>query len=396
MKNTEREFESQQEIPGNAEARPGHREGGRGRSRNGKIPTVSFFPGAFLVEKLAFDLGQDTGNLTGSAQGRSDTLLDNSYKQPYTEAFEDRLQAKTARKRRSLVLAGRIEKFDPVRGQRMRNCNRRYSVAVSKCIHRYTVGLKSGVSFNCEDRLCPECSRKRSARLVRKLSGPLAKLQERRGLTASFVTLTLKNSDELPSFSDLTRWKKRLLRSKFWQEFGLYGTVGSLEVKLGENSGQWHCHFHVLAFTQRPVPLILTGPEVGKWQVSVNQELSEAWMKANDGHGFIVRGVGFDGDFREILKYIGKGIEDMDDDRLEEFCGWSHGRRFLFLTGGLYANKELQELIAEENNSREVEESYHCPHCQCTDFEREDRVFYPHLNNYVIERTSDFSFDHTE
>ena len=306
----------------------------------------------------------------------------------------DELQAKTERKRRSVSLSRRIADFDERRSERMSNCGRRYTRAVSRCTHKHTVSMKVSNHFDCQDRLCPECARKRSARLVSRLSEPLRQLQTGNGLFASFVTLTLKNTESLPASKDLVRWKKRLLSSSFWQPYGLYGTLGSLEVKIGEGSGLWHVHFHFVAFTRLPVPVIETGSEAGKWQVSVNQELSEAWTKANYGNGFIVRGVSFDGNYQELLKYISKGIEAMTDEQLEQFCTWSHRRRFVFLTGGLFANQELKALLkeAEEERDEEREEAHHCSECGCTDYERQDFVYDRSLRSYVLEKVSDFVF----
>jgi hypothetical protein len=233
---------------------------------------------------------------------------------------------------------------------------------------------------------------------VSRLSEPLRQLQTGNGLFASFVTLTLKNTESLPASKDLVRWKKRLLSSNFWQPYGLYGTLGSLEVKIGEGSGLWHVHFHLVCFTERAIPVIETGTEAGKWQVSVNQSLSESWKKANEGNGFIVRGVSFDGNYQEVLKYLTKESETMTDEQLKEFCTWSHRRRFVFLTGGLFANPELKALLkqAEEENIEQVEESHHCPECGCTDYEREDIVWNRSLRSYVLERVSDFVFPKRE
>jgi hypothetical protein len=150
----------------------------------------------------------------------------------------------------------------------------------------------------------------------------LKALQETNGLFASFVTLTLTNTETLPDFKQLTSWKKKLLKSSFWKRYGLFGSIGTLEVKLGERSGLFHVHFHLVIFTERPIPAIQTGEHKGKWQVEVNQELSEAWSEANEARGYIVRGVSFDGHYQELLKYISKGIDEMSDEQLEEFCRW--------------------------------------------------------------------------
>ena len=381
MKNRDFREEKQQgqvRVSGSAEVQP------ESRSTKGGV-------GQFDGSAFSFSASALAGKLAlkpeGSSSGSGDALLDTL---PLIVP-NDELQGKTARKRRSVSLSGRIALFDERRAGRMSNCGRRYTRAVSKCTHKHTVSIREGTSFDCQDRLCPECARKRSARLVSRLSEPLRQLQTGNGLFASFVTLTLKNTEVLPVSKDLVRWKKRLLMSKFWQPYGLFGTLGSLEVKIGEGSGLWHVHFHLVCFTEKPVPTIETGSEAGKWQVSVNQELSEAWEQANGRNGFIVRGVSFDGNFQELIKYIVKGIEGMTDEQLEEFCKWSHRRRFVFLTGGLFANEELKDLLKQE--SQEREEAHHCPECGCTDYERQDFVYDRSLRSYVLERVSDFSFE---
>lgn len=321
-----------------------------------------------------------------SAEGSGWPLLDTLP----TNEQADELSAKTDRKRRGVSLASRIGSFDRGRAERIRNCGRKYSRAVSKCEHHHTVSLKLKSNYFCQDKLCPECAKRRSIGLVARLSRPLGELQASNGLFTSFLTVTLANSECLPVFADVVRWKKRLLRSKFWREYGLYGTIGTLEVKLGAGSGLWHVHFHLVTFTKRPIPTIETGKHTGEWQLTVNQALSDAWLQANEGSGFIVRGKAFDGNFVELLKYATKGMDSMSDGQLEEFCAWSKGRRFLFLTGKLHANKELKALMQDSDES--ADDRHCCPECGCKDYERQDFKYDFRLRSYVLERVSDFQF----
>lgn len=382
LKNTEFGSQKQNRVSSNAEERLESRSTKAGVPANTGISAFSFSDSA-LAGKLALEA-------EGSSKGLGMHLLDTL---PLI-VQADELRAKTERKRRSVSLSRRIALFDERRAERMANCGRRVSRIVSKCEHKHTVSIRGSNHFDCQDRLCPECARKRSARLVSRLSEPLRQIQTANGLYASFVTLTLKNTESLPVSKDLIRWKKKVLKSKFWDAYGLYGTLGSLEVKIGEGSGLWHVHFHLVCFTEKPVPTIETGSEAGKWQVSVNQELSEAWTKANEGNGFIIRGVSFDGNYAEVLKYISKGIEFMSDEHLEEFCKWSHRRRFVFLTGKLFANPELKTLLkqAQEEQDERREEACQCPECGCVDYERQDFRWNRSLDSYVLERVSDFVF----
>jgi plasmid rolling circle replication initiator protein Rep len=379
LKNNQSEIKSQ--IPGSGEVQPGQRE--RSGDENRKVIVSAFpFSHSSQLEKLALDLPSNT------PEHSPDVLLDTLE----TSEQAETLSAITDRKRHSVSLSRRIAKFDKKRSEVMNSCGQRFSRLVSKCEHKHT--LSATGAFYCKDRLCPTCQRKRSFKLVHKLSSPLAELQLKNGLFASFITLTLKNTDKLPSFSDLSRWKKKLFKDKFWNSYGLFGAIGTLEVKLGERSGLWHVHFHLVVMTEKALPLIATGEQAGNFQLEVNQALSEAWEKANSGSGFIVRGKSFDGNYTEVLKYITKGTLDMTDGQLEEFCSWSKGRRFLSMTGKLYANKELKALLqqVEELEEETEQNACECPECKCKDFEKQDFVFDYHLKSYVLEKVSDFSF----
>jgi hypothetical protein len=76
----------------------------------------------------------------------------------------------------------------------------------------------------------------------------------------------------------------------------------------------------------------------GKWEIDVNQELSDEWLKVTRGSSFIVRGQKFDGRIYEMLKYMVKQSEvlKMEDKQLSEFLEWCNGARVVSAFGGLY------------------------------------------------------------
>jgi hypothetical protein len=341
-------------------------------------------------KKLALN-GSDLGNCQigeplPDAKGK--VLLDGVR----TTEQADSLKARTERKRRSVSLASRIELFDKRLAERMRRCGSTYAEGVSKCKHRHH---SKGVTWLCDSRICSNCEWVRSGRLVRRLSGPLTELQTVNGLYASFLTLTFLNFETLPKAADLVKARRRLLRSKFWRSYGLWGSIGALEVKIGSGSGKWHPHFHLVVFTEKPIPLIEHGEQAGNWQLEVNQACADAWATANDDNGTcIVRGKAFDGNFGEILKYIGKGTDEMSNRQLQEFSNWSKGKRFLFTTGKLYANKDLKALIAAAEVTDEQEHTHGleaCPECGCRELEVSEMDWRFDLDNFVVRRVFDLT-----
>jgi hypothetical protein len=84
-------------------------------------------------------------------------------------------------------------------------------------------------------------------------------------------------------------------------------------------------------------PLAIPSYRSGKWEIEVNQELSDEWLTVTKGGGYIVRGQTFDGRIFEMLKYMVKQSEvlKMDDKKLSEFLEWCDGTRVVSAFGGL-------------------------------------------------------------
>lgn len=112
--------------------------------------------------------------------------------------------------------------------------------------------------------LCPVCSSKISERRREELSGALRTWLEspagevRRLL---LVTLTLQHDrwDDLSEVFGALKKARRLLVSgkaaqAFASQYGIVGTIRSLELTYGENG--WHPHLHILMFFGREVPIL--------------------------------------------------------------------------------------------------------------------------------------------
>jgi hypothetical protein len=162
------------------------------------------------------------------------------------------------------------------------------------------------------------------APLVRKFS---------KGLYGSHIVFTFKNSETLPERAIISRSLKNLFRRRFWKQFGgVAGGFYSVETTIS-SKGQFHLHVHALVFT----PLAIPSYRSGKWEIGVNQELSDEWLTVTKGGGYIVRGQTFDGRIFEMLKYMVKQSEvlKMDDKQLSEFLEWCDGTRVVSAFGGL-------------------------------------------------------------
>ena len=194
----------------------------------------------------------------------------------------------------------------------------------------------------------------------------------RDSLYAYHLVLTFANVDSLPDYGNLKRSVKTLFRideksskarRKFWERYGYHGALVNFEVTVAED-GKFHPHFHVLLLTERPIELIETGEHAGEFQNSVNQELSDMWLKITKD-SYIVKGKSFEfSQIFELVKYLTKGVNMIPDAQLSELVEWSKGKRFLSMLGKLYDNPELKQLCEEQ----ESEEPECCPECGCNEF----------------------------
>lgn len=100
------------------------------------------------------------------------------------------------------------------------------------------------VANHCHNRHCEACARGKRAALVAAVS---LRLREQRA-RCRFLTFTLK-CQPVPLVDQLDRLLasfRRLRQRQFWKKL-VTGGAFFVEIKLGENSGLWHVHLHVLA-----------------------------------------------------------------------------------------------------------------------------------------------------
>lgn len=113
----------------------------------------------------------------------------------------------------------------------------------------------AGGDFCGQSRICRFCGQRRSTRIY---SGYLPVVRE---LAKKFkvwrVNLSVENTWSLetslfPLMDGWDRLIKRLRDDRLRENrFKVVGGIGSVEIKRGRNSGQWHPHVHNLIFTER-------------------------------------------------------------------------------------------------------------------------------------------------
>ncbi len=169
----------------------------------------------------------------------------------------------------------------------------------------------------CKNRFCDVCQRRRA--LV--ISDALAAVLEDR--VVRFITLTLRASHTpLREQLDLLyRHFSTLRRRRWWREH-VTGGAAFLEVKIGANSGAWHCHLHILV----------------EGEFMLQKELSNEWY-CTTGSSYIVD-VRACPDTAARARYVTKYVTKPADasvyaqpERLVEFIAAYKGRRACFTFG---------------------------------------------------------------
>ena len=123
--------------------------------------------------------------------------------------------------------------------------------------HCQNCGTNYLSGFNtCKERFCPVCELKRSRLWFAKLV-PIVEDLLSQGFYLNMLTLTIP---DMPSLKDnldclMRTWrymvgKSKGISSEFKKRF--LGGIRCLEVKKGENSKLWHCHFHCIVIKSVP------------------------------------------------------------------------------------------------------------------------------------------------
>ena len=215
--------------------------------------------------------------------------------------------------------------------------------------HYYTINeVRLAKAHFCGKHLvCPLCAIRRGARSVRVYLERFAYLKsQNQALTASLVTLTVKNGpDLLERFEHLQKGIKKAnqrmrnarRRKTYSGEFrNFLAYVGSYEIKKGKNSKLWHPHCHMIVLHDRPL----------------NQEkLSREWLDIM-GDSFVVDITPLQNpedpakDFCEVFKYAVK-FSSMETPDLFEAYFLLSGKRLIF-SGGLFRGVVIPEGLTDD------------------------------------------------
>lgn len=182
----------------------------------------------------------------------------------------------------------------------------------------------------CKDRWCQPCQAVRASQMAEALEITIADRPTR------FVTLTLRASPT-PLVDQLNRLFHSfsvLIRRAFWKAH-VVGGAAFVEVKVGERSGLWHPHLH----------LLVEGSYIPQ------RELSQEWLAVTGDSSIVdVRKVDSYADrARYVTKYVTKPActEVLNDpDRLDEMMIALRGRR-LCTTFGSWRGVKLHPAKSE-------------------------------------------------
>lgn len=190
-------------------------------------------------------------------------------------------------------------------------------------------------STKCHDRFCVPCSQERASRVRASLLTHMNSLEN-----LKLVTLTLAASDRpLTEILDRITRCLRLLRAKpIWKK-NVQGGVTIIETKIGENSGKWHVHFHVIV----------------QAKYVKQSDLSDAWLAVTGDSRIVdIRAVGAKtGAVSYITKYVTKAADHAvvnSPRHLGEAVIAFQGRRLISTFGswrGLQLNERPDDEVQE-------------------------------------------------
>lgn len=183
-------------------------------------------------------------------------------------------------------------------------------VKCHKCKTRHFKGFT-----RCKNKFCLQCNWIKSLLWFARLFKRCKEMNE----THWFVmfTLTYRDQDNLDEMikSLESSWRRLIhtnkdYRKKFKTRFT--GGVRSLEVKVGENSGRWHAHYHIMATIPKGLPF----EKDYDW-------LQPAWKDVTNGEGSVeihkVKKKGKNIDIadaiKETVKYMVKPMSEIYKDK---------------------------------------------------------------------------------
>ena len=218
--------------------------------------------------------------------------------------------------------------------------------------------IKLGATHSCQVHLlCPMCAIVRAAKQVQLYEAKFKELKkENPKLSIYYVVLTVKNGTDLSErYNHLQESLKKLIerrreaqkakngkKSSNYALNSVFANVSagaySIEIKKGENSGEWHPHANLLLLSE---DRILESAIKVEWK-SITKDSKIAYCQVKDDDDKTV--------FVEIFKYALKFSEMEFDDN---FTAWEtlRGRRLMGTFGdfrGLDIEKEDTEIALKD------------------------------------------------
>lgn len=199
--------------------------------------------------------------------------------------------------------------------------------------------------------LCPFCAMRRGAKQAREYEKRINHLKaENPEIRCSMVTLTVKNGQDLAervqrlrsAFQHMVRQRKDAYRKNMRTKMKHWlGWSGSIEVKKGRGSGEWHPHMHIVVLHK--------GQELNHWRYK--QALSKEWLeKTGDSYILDIRPLRDQElpgpDLVEVFKYA---LKFSDLTIQDQVYAWRilHGQRLL-LNGGILRGVKVPAVLTDE------------------------------------------------
>ena len=272
-------------------------------------------------------------------------------------------------------------------------CSSHQSVKICKeCGSRFCDHTRQSY---CLNRLCPVCARRRSLKYISLLLPVFEDLMQK-GYIINFLTLTIKDTDKLSTGLDLltSSWRQMTHEDKFSRAIFrrlFEGGIRNIEVKIGENSKQWHPHMHLLVvkksfsrdyeyikslWEKATKQVAKTNKKVGSVHIEcikttsgtkyqgfkANKTSAGEYVISNDIKQALLKAV------CETVKYITKfNFEDYSYDDINELIVETKNKRFMNAFGNLYGLQKDFNNDCEDINEDEVKKEI-CTHCGCTEF----------------------------
>ncbi len=243
------------------------------------------------------------------------------------------------------VALGEVELADKVK-----RCHAHCSVLTCG---RHVAGIIP--NFTCEFRLCPDCARRRSRKLINKHLPIMREFLLRNHVAPVHLVLTQTHRAETrkQSVKRLKDAFTKLQRRDFWKRY-FKGGVWSVENTKGRD-GLHHTHLHIIGFRSKFFDVALLRAE---WLAVTGDSHVLRLEKIKDlSNGLL-----------EVVKYISKplDIQKFEKEDLADFLGLKNMR--LFGTFGEY-RKFSKDYKPSDNAETALSDFSHltegcaCPHC---------------------------------